>query len=82
MEVDRSAKPKTIEGFNPFELSNDRGMLVGVGTTRLPLDRHLCAETLWRFFGDMGDPDETIGLAVVRLRDQIRKSGALTTKYV
>lgn len=33
-----------------YSQPNDRGCLVGVATSRLPLDRHLCAETLWSFF--------------------------------
>lgn len=37
-----------------YLLPDDRGALVGVGTSRLPLSRHTCAETLWRFFDGLG----------------------------
>jgi hypothetical protein len=37
-----------------YSLPDDRGALVALGTTRLPLSRRACGQTLWRFFDGLG----------------------------
>jgi len=69
-DLDRSPEPIHRKPHLDFTLPNDRGALIGPGTFRLPLDRHVCAETLWRFFGDMGDRDDSAASTVDLLQSQ------------
>jgi hypothetical protein len=55
-----------------FILPNDRGALIAASTFRLPLDRHVCAEVLWRFFGDMGEVDSDAEFTEKILASQCR----------
>jgi hypothetical protein len=65
-----------------FILPNDRGALLGEGTFRLPLDRHLCAETLWRFFGDMGEYNSDAESTNKLLVSQFRQLNEFHTRWV
>jgi hypothetical protein len=56
-DLDPSPRSQYAGPYPQYLLPNDRGALLSPGTHRLPLDRHKCAETLWRFFGDMGRMD-------------------------
>lgn len=69
-DLDRSPEPIHRKPHLDFTLPDDRGALIGPGTFRLPLDRHVCAETLWRFFGDMGDRDDSVASTVDLLQSQ------------
>ena len=77
-EPERQRRPRCTD----FLLPNDRGALVGPSTFRLPLDRHVCAELLWRFFGDMGDVDLDAVLAEKLLDAQRREIADHQELYV
>jgi hypothetical protein len=68
----QSGPPRRSRCTN-FLLSNDRGALVAPTTFRLPLDRHVCAEVLWRFFGDMGEIDSDAVFTEKILASQCRE---------
>jgi len=65
--------PRRRSRCTAYILSNDRGALVGPTTFRLPLDRHVCAEVLWRFFGDMGEIDSDAVFTEKILASQCRE---------
>lgn len=56
--LNHGTRPTDREPHSDYIQPNDRGALLSVETFRLPLDRHVCAETLWRFFGDMGERND------------------------
>ena len=68
--------------YKEFMLPNDRGALLGPGTTRLPLDRHKCAQVLWRFFGDMGDMDANGEAMETLSRIQVHHLMQFKSRYV
>ena len=81
-DLDRSPEPIHRKPHLDFTLPNDRGALIGPGTFRLPLDRHVCAETLWRFFGDMGDRDDSFARTAELVRSQWKTLEGKREKWV
>jgi len=73
MDLHGQSGPQRRSRCTDFLLPNDRGALVGLTTLRLPLDRHACAEVLWRFFGDMGDIDSDAVFTEKILASQCRE---------
>lgn len=72
MDLHGEPQPEHRECPENFILPNDKGALLETSTCRLPLDRHTCAEMLWRFFGDLGEFDCGAGLTTQLLMEQRR----------
>lgn len=66
--VYREADERVPTPHRFFTLPYDRGALVGVGTSRLPLGRHACGEVLWRFFDGLGPFQAPLSVAIERFQ--------------
>jgi hypothetical protein len=81
-DFNRTPQPVHRKPHGDFTLPNDRGALIGPGTFRLPLERHVCAETLWRFFGDMGERDDCPLRTVQLLQSQWKGMDTVREQWV